>query len=181
MKTNTVKAISPKLLIAIIAVFLVIIVALSVALLEANGNARNAAAANELVYAEGEIEEVEEDPGIPLSTKYIVLSYPSELEDMVTVRYEDLEDGQQVIFTTDFTGEELELFRFSISKSGTDGYQLGVLTDEKDGDLLVCMHVQEYSNGNWKPSEFTKLNAMQERVNDIIVQFHDDPRFEPTR
>lgn len=120
-----------------------------------------------------------EVPAVPLPTNYIVLSYPAELENEVTVTYEDLRDGQMITFTTDFTGEEVELFRFSISSSGDDGYPLGVLKDEKAGELVVCMHVDAYTEGNWKPEDFNKLNAMQERVNDIIVQFYEDPRFVP--
>lgn len=126
-------------------------------------------------------EEITEEPGIPLSTKYIVLSYPAELEDTVGIRYEDLADGQEIIFSTEFTGGELELFRFSLSKSGTDGYELGVLNDEEAGELRVCVDVKEYENGSWTPEEYAKLTAMQERVNDIIIQFHDDPRFTPAR
>lgn len=126
-------------------------------------------------------EEITEAPGIPVVSKYIVLSYPADLEGMVTVNYELLDDGQEIIFTTNFTGEELELFRFSLSKAGTDGYELGILTDENDGDLYVCVDVKDYDNGSRTPEEYTKLTAMQERVNDIIAQFHEDPRFTPAR
>lgn len=126
-------------------------------------------------------EEITEAPGIPVVSKYIVLSYPADLEGMVTVNYELLDDGQEIIFTTNFTGEELELFRFSLSKAGTDGYELGILTDENDGDLHVCVDVKDYDNGNRTPEEYTKLTAMQERVNDIIAQFYEDPRFTPAR
>lgn len=129
-----------------------------------------------------EDQEVEtEAPAVPLPTNYIVLSYPAELENEVKVTYEDLDDGQMITFTTDFTGEELMLFRFSISASGDDGFPIGVLKDEKAGELVVCVHVEEHTDGNWKPEDFNKLNAMQERVNDIIVQFHEDPRFVPNR
>lgn len=121
-----------------------------------------------------------EAPAIPLATNYIVLSYPAELEQDVTVSYENLKDGQLIRFTTDFTGEELELFSFSISTSGDDGYTLGTLEDPEAGSLMVCMHVKEYTEGNWKPEDFNKLNAMQERVNDIIVQFYEDERFVPS-
>lgn len=125
----------------------------------------------------------EEDPTeaavVPLATNYIILSYPAELEEDVKVTYEDIADGQKITFTTDFTGEELELFHFTISTSGTEGYSLGELEHEQAGTLLVCMNVKEYTDGNWKPEDFNKLNAMQERVNDIIVQFYDDPRFTP--
>ncbi len=126
-------------------------------------------------------EQITEDPGVPFVTDYIILSYPVELEDAVSIRYEQLEDGQQIIFSTDFTGEELELFRFSLSKSGTDGYQLGTLLDDTAGELIVCVEVTEYTNGSWTPEEYARLTAMQERVNDIIIQFHEDPRFTPVR
>lgn len=137
-------------------------------------------AATQPQQAETGDETIPEDAGIPFVTEYIVLSYPSELEDMVSIQYEELTDGQQIIFTTGFTGEELELFRFSISKSGTDGYQLGTLKDETEGELLVCMDVKDYSNGSRTPEEYTKLTAMQDRVNDIIIQFYEDPRFTPS-
>ena len=52
-----------------------------------------------------------------------------------------------------------------------------MLEDEKDGSLVVCVNVEDYSDGNLKPEDFNKINAMQERVNDIIVQFYDDSRF----
>ena len=123
----------------------------------------------------------EETTGISLDTKHIELHYPAELEDQVTVTYEDLKDGQQIIFTTDFTGEALELFRFSISSSGTGGYHLGTLVDEQVGDLLVHMHIQDYTNTDLAADVYAKLNSMQERVNDIIIQFHEDARFVPNR
>lgn len=124
-------------------------------------------------------EEEAEAPVVPLPTNYIVLSYPAELENEVAVTYENVNDGQMITFTTNFTGEELVLFRFTISASGDDGYPLGILNDEQAGELVVCVDVEEYTNGNWTPEDYNKLNALQERVNDIIVQFYEDPRFVP--
>ena len=126
-------------------------------------------------------EQITEEIAVPLVTEYIILSYPSEMEDMVSVTSEEMPDGQQIIFTTEFTGEELELFRFLISKSGTQGYELGVLSDDQHGDLIVCVDVKDYSNGNWNPEDYAQLMAMQDRVNDIIIQFHEDPRFTSAR
>lgn len=122
-----------------------------------------------------------EEPALPLPTNYIVLTCPADLKDDVNVRCEDLKDGQQIVFMTDLAGEELELFRFSISTSVDDGFLLGVLEDEVSGSLMVCVHVQEYQNGNWKPEDFNRLNSLQERVNDIIIQFYEDERFVPNR
>lgn len=138
-------------------------------------------APTEPMQTEGNDELITEDAGVPLVTEYIILSYPSELEDMVSIAYEELPDGQEIIFTTEFTGEKLELFRFSISKSGTEGYELGVLSDDQAGDLIVCVEVKDYGSGNWNPEDYAKLMAMQDRVNDIIIQFHEDPRFTAAR
>ena len=126
-----------------------------------------------------DVQEETEVPAIPLPTNYIVLSYPAELENEVKVAYDNLYDGQMISFTTDFTGEELLLFQFSVSASGDDGFALGVLKDETAGELTVCVHVEDHTNGNLSPEDFNKLNALQERVNDIIVQFYEDPRFVP--
>ena len=122
-----------------------------------------------------------EEPKVALPTRYIVLSYPAEIKEDVKVSYEDLKDGQKIIFTTDFTGQELELFRFVISKTVTEGHQLGVLEDAQAGSLAVCVSVQEYLSGNWEIADYNKLNALQERVNDIMAQIQADPRFTPMR
>lgn len=122
-----------------------------------------------------------EEGAIALPTRYIVLSYPETLKEDVSVSYEEVKDGQKVIFTTDFTGESLELFRFVISKSHSEGHLLGTLKDEQEGEMYVCVNVCEYSQGNWEVADYTRLCSLQERVNDIIVQFHQDPRFVPNR
>lgn len=122
-----------------------------------------------------------EEPAVALPTRYIVLSYPAEIKEDVKISYEDLEDGQKITFITHFTGEELELFHFIISKSEAEGYLLGVLEDEQAGSLNVYVNVHEYSQGNWEVGDYTKLNALQERVNDIITQFYEDSRFVPNR
>lgn len=121
-----------------------------------------------------------QESNVPVVTDYIVLSYPMELQDQVTVTLTDLEDGQQLSFTTDFTGEALELFRFTMNRSGTQEQPLGVLQDES-GDLTVSVYVPDYSNGTRTPEQYNQLTALQERVNDIIVQFYEDPRFVPEK
>lgn len=122
-----------------------------------------------------------EELSIPLATNYIILGYPAELEKDVKVTYENIADGQKITFTTEFTGEELVLFHFTISASVEEGYLLGILNDAQAGELNVCMNVHDYSNGSLKPEDFNKINAMQERVNDIIIQFYEDERFVPSR
>lgn len=123
-------------------------------------------------------EDTGEETTVPLATDYIVLSYPNEMKDEVSVAYENLEDGQKITFTTGITGEELELFHFTITVSGDEGYHLGTLQDGEKS-LIVSMHVQEFADGNWAPEVYNRLNELQSRVNDIIIQFYDDPRFVP--
>ncbi len=123
---------------------------------------------------------IPEEPGaVALPTKYIVLSYPEEIADRVTVSYEDQKDGQAIVFTTDITGESLELFRFTIGSSADAGYVLGTLEDPEAGTLTVCADVKDYSNGNLDPDVYNELIDLQTRVNDIIVRFHEDERFVP--
>ena len=183
MKKEKSKKLSSGILITLVVILLVVVAVLTVILLLPDLEQKNPTPdlPQNTTTADTGSDENAEDSGVPLVTEYIVLSYPSELEDQVKIQYEELADGQQVIFTTDFTGEELELFRFSLSKSGTDGYELGVLAHEEAGELIVCTRVKEYISGNWTPEEYAKLIAMQERVNDIIIQFYDDPRFTATR
>lgn len=125
-------------------------------------------------------ETVPTEPGsVALPTKYIVLSYPEEIADRVTVVNEDVAGNQTVIFTTDLTGESLELFRFSIGKTADTGYVLGTLVDPTEGELTVCVDVKDYSNGNLDPDIYNEMIDLQNRVNDIIVRFHEDERFVP--
>ena len=118
---------------------------------------------------------------IPLPTKYIILGYPAELKADVKASCEEITGGQKLTFTTDFTGKELELFHISISTSGGDGFTIGTLEDEKAGHLQVWVSVKDYARDDFSSEDFQKLNAMQERVNDIIVQFYDDSRFVPQK
>ena len=108
-----------------------------------------------------------------------MLSDPEEIADGVTVSYEDQKDGQAIIFTTDITGESLELFRFTIGSAADAGYVLGTLEDPEAGSLTVCADVKDYSNGNLDPDVYNELIDLQTRVNDIIVRFHEDERFVP--
>lgn len=129
-----------------------------------------------------EVSEAEEViPSVALQMEHIQLTFPADLMERITVEYETLTDGQQAVFYTELAEEKLELFRFSLSLSGTDGYRLGILRDKTAGDLIVCVEVQGYSEGSWKPEDYTALNALQERVNDIIAQFYEDSRFVPDR
>lgn len=171
------KKLLPKLLILILAAAVIAFVVI-VAVIKAPNRAGSGPGQD---TSQSATEEPTEEPAVALPTKYIVLAYPAEIKEDVKISYEDLEDGQKIIFTTDLTGEELELFRFEISKSVGEGYQLGVLEDAQEGSLAVCVNVHEYLQGNWEIEDYNKLKALQQRVNDIMAQIQEDPRFTPMR
>lgn len=123
--------------------------------------------------------ENEEAVAVPLSTKYMILSYPIAWEDEIEVVLEDLEDGQKITFLTQIGGESLEVFCFTLGTREWDGYKLGVLQDETEGDVNVYVDVHEYPDGNWDPEDYNRLNRIQEQVNEIIIQFYSDARFVP--
>lgn len=120
-----------------------------------------------------------EEPGVPVALETIVLTVPADVKDQISARQTALKDGQQVQFVTDLDGEELLLFQVTVNQSGAEGHRLGVLKDATAGELVVTIHVYEYLSGDWTPEQYERLNTLQSRVNDIITQFYEDPRFEP--
>ena len=128
----------------------------------------------------GEPEEI--DPGIPVETEHITIYFPEELTDDMTLEHLE-EDGYQLIaFSGTFSGKELRLFSviFGPAGSGTGDFQLGTLNDENAGEVPVSIRMNVQNEADWSAEDFEKINALQERVNDLIIQFYDDPRFTPT-
>ena len=118
--------------------------------------------------------------GEPLDTRYIDLVYPDDLKGKMNVTVEDLENGVVIVFTGNISGMELELFTITMSKESGEGFLMGVLKHETEGELQVTMQMNEQDALDWTEEEYAEINALQERVNDIIAQFYDDPRFSPS-
>ena len=45
--------------------------------------------------------------------------------------------------------------------------------------MIITTRINEQSPSDWPEEEFARINSMQERINDILVQFYEDPRFTP--
>lgn len=120
----------------------------------------------------------EEPEGIALETDYISLTYPEELDEDVKVKESKKKDVVKITFSAKEL-DKLELFTIILSKSEQEGTRLGVLEDPEEGDIIVTMDMNEQNAQDWSDEEFEKINALQERVNDIIIQFFEDPRFVP--
>ena len=43
----------------------------------------------------------------------------------------------------------------------------------------MTTRINEQKATDWPEDVFAEINAMQERINDILIQFYDDPRFTP--
>lgn len=122
---------------------------------------------------------VEETAGEELTTRYINLFLPADLVEEIDVAAEETDDGVTIVFSGAFSGKTLELFSITISRDAGDGYVLGGLDHETEGKLAVTMQMNEQKAEDWDDNDYVRINSLQERVNDIIVQFYEDPRFIP--
>ena len=84
-------------------------------------------------------------------------------------------------FVTTVTDREVTLFSVLIGpEEAADGYLLGQL--ETDGGAVnVYTVISELSADGWTETTYGELCALQEQVNDIIMQFHQDSRFTPSK
>lgn len=183
-----------KLLLAVIAALLVVIVILMVLLLR-----RPAAPTTQVTAPTGTVERTteptqhvqaleEDDPGmqqateetgVALVTKYMRFAYPEDLKDVLIVTEEETETRFCATFSMIAAEQEVELFAIILSESEEEGYKLGYLQDETYGTVIITTRINEQSPNDWPEEEFARINSMQERINDILVQFYEDPRFIP--
>lgn len=145
-----------------------------------NGDNQNGEADSTMVTPDenGEQFMPEEPEGIALETDYISLTYPEELDKDVKVKESKKKDVVKITFSAKEL-DKLELFTIILSKSEQEGTRLGILEDPDEGDIIVTMDMNAQNAEDWTDEEFEKINALQERVNDIIIQFFEDPRFVP--
>ena len=116
-----------------------------------------------------------------IPTRYITLEIPEDLQEVFTVKTTEAEGSTQVTFSGVIEGQELHLFAFVFTKEETGDYILGVLTDEAEGNINVVMNMNEQNPEDWSDETYKEIGALQERVNDFILQFYEDPRFTPSQ
>jgi len=121
------------------------------------------------------------EPVVPIETNYITVYFPEELTKDITLAHLE-EDGHQTIaFSSTIGGKDLLLFTVVFAPPGTEDFQLGVLKDETAGEVPVCIRMNVQNETDWTAEEFERINRLQERVNDLIIQFYEDPRFVPNQ
>lgn len=180
---------STKLLLGVIALLLVAILVLLILLLrkpapaapEAQLPGETQQVVQELDPEDPMMHQATEETGVPVVTKYMRFSYPEELKDQLIVREEEGEDRFQATFSMIAAEQEVELFTIILSQTEEEGYRLGALEDETYGTVIVTTRINQQKASDWPQEEFDRINAMQERINDILIQFYEDPRFVPGR
>ena len=94
-----------------------------------------------------------------------------------------VENGKniKVSFQTKIGEKNVVLVSIVLGPDVCDGYLLGQLEDPEAGTINVYSIINEPVREDWSEEEYSEICALQERVNDIIVQFYDDDRFVPSR
>lgn len=123
-----------------------------------------------------------EAPGIAVDTPYITLYCPEEWRDAVKVDQKEENGTYTVTFHTTVADMDTVLFSVIFSAGETvEGFPLGTLEDGDAGTVSVYAAMNEELPETWGDEEITQFGAMQERVNDLIMQLHEDSRFDSGR
>lgn len=124
----------------------------------------------------------EETLGIAVDNAYMTFYYPQEWEGKVEEIREEAGENITVTFQTGISGKDVVLFSVVLGSGVVeDGYLLGQLKDPQAGTINVYSVMNELMPEDWTEEEYNEICALQERVNDIIVQFYEDERFVPSR
>lgn len=160
----------------ILAVVILVAVIAAAALLLGGGIPQNDPTPTETAGIQTE-PPVEETTGIPMDTPYMTFTYPQEWEGKVEAVQTTEGRNSVISFKTEISGKEVVLFSVILGQDAAEGYLLGQLQDEVYGVINVYSAMNEIDPTDWTEKEYSEICALQERVNDIIVQFQEDPRF----
>lgn len=123
----------------------------------------------------------EETTGIAVDNPYMTFYYPQEWEGKVEEIRTKEGNNTKVQFMTRISDEDVILFSIVMGPDEAEGYLLGQLQDPEAGAVNVYSVMNMLDPNAWSAQEYTQLCGLQERVNDIIIQFHQDPRFTPSK
>ena len=121
-------------------------------------------------------------PGLLLETKYINLILPEEYTEAIVAEIIDMEDGALLPFTVTLNEREALLYALILTEQEIDDPEamiLGYLQDELLGRITIVLQIEEQIPDGWTESEYHFLCAMQETINELIMQIVEDPRYDP--
>ena len=117
-----------------------------------------------------------------LPLELVHLECPEELAQQLEIKVEEEGSRADIRFLGQVDGKAVELFSFALnSNAEAEGYVLGTLQDPHHGEIYVVMHMNEQDPEDWSAEGYQQICQLQERVNDFIIQFHEDARFTPKR
>ena len=111
-----------------------------------------------------------------LQTPYGELSFPGFWTDKVT--HETIENGEdlQIVFRSTLKDAEIELFRLCYGEVSEGGFVIGQMAD---GALVSVVMSSIEPNDAWSQETLDTLYALQESVNDLLVQLQAHPDLIP--
>lgn len=123
-----------------------------------------------------------EEQGSEIVTPYITLYCPEDWGGDIVVRQYEESGEYRISFKTDIGGVTAELFTLIISPNEmAEGFPFGLLKDANGVYYVFAAMNEQGPDATWNQSEYALFCSMQERVNDFIMQFHEDARFSSGR
>ena len=123
-------------------------------------------------------QELTAQPDDVIATSYGELTFPGMWADRVQYEIEEDESDVKIHFNGAVEGAQAKLFTLCYGTVPEDGYEMGALLT--DGDMLVPVSVVMYPivpQEGWSEETTNELYALQESVNDLLVQIQGDPDF----
>ena len=122
----------------------------------------------------------EETKGIEVQTEFFTFEYPREWLNKVEEIHTREGTNSVTTFQTKISGRDVVLFSIILGPEEADAFLLGWL-DTNDSPVNVYTSVNDMPAEMWSKEEYDEICSLQERVNDIIIQFYEDERFVPNR
>lgn len=116
---------------------------------------------------EAEITETQVSESIEITTDYGTLYYPDQWEEFIKTEQQTIGETIVVSFVAQIQDVEYPLFEVTIG--GSEGTEVGELTDEEGAKRIVYLHVNELEEDPaLTEGEQNRLYAMQEDLNYLI-------------
>lgn len=119
----------------------------------------------------------EETEGIHVESDYFTFYYPAEWDGKVEMIKTEVGGNEMTTFRTTIDGREVELFSIVVGPEKADGYLLGYLESDGGTPINVYSVIEDQAEEGWTKEQYDEICALQERINEITIQFQEDPRF----
>lgn len=123
----------------------------------------------------------DEEPRIDspaVETPIGVLALPESWGKDVQVETSNVNDLYTAVFSATAGDEKVQLFALLVGAEGS-GYQLGNVADKNGAQQTVWLDISPLEpDTSWTEDDITRLNTLQEGVNDLIYQINQIDGFQ---